>query len=438
MSRLIRSTSRASLPSERGQILVIVAVGMIAMLAMAGLVIDTGNAWANRRQAQNVADAAALAGTRIISVDRYEKAYDPSAPATFADPGTAIQQAILDVFAYNANPGQSFDVVTWGIPGSPEYTDYKGRRFPNAEFASGPHYVLPGAIPGEAQGVYVPASAVTDTIIMQVVGISSLTNDVDATAVTGPTFPLGKLLPLVVRERYTPCANSSGETVADCDPAAVRAPLGHPDGDYQRTYQEGCVYSFRQVNPGEIECNGDTDPPLPPITNPDYSGSFGWIDWDGGNSPTAELNPWISDPGSAPTAWFTTACPDPNTDDTCRIDAGTLPVPKDDLFWRLGGTTGNRNTSIALVKTLYLNKEVYVPIWRESENPGTGMNAQFEIIGFGVFEIETVYTTGSNKGFDGRFLGSFRGGEIEQCTIVPSSCPGSGNAPLPFAINLAR
>lgn len=437
MPRLTRPRPREARPSERGQILVIVAVGMIAMLAMAGLVIDTGNAWANRRQAQNVADAAALAGTRIISVDRYEKAYDPTAPATFANPGAAIQQAILNVFQYNANPGQSFNAVSWGSPGSPEYTDHKGRRFPNAQFASGPLYVQSGPIPGEAQGVHVPATAVTNTIIMQVVGIDTIPNGVNATAVTGPTFPLGKLLPLVIRERYTPCANSSGETVATCDPGAVRTPLSGPV-PYQRTFQEGCVYSFRQINPSEIACNGSTDPSLPTITNPDYSGSFGWIDWDGGNSPTAQLNPWISNPSGAPTAWFTTPCADPAADETCRIAGGTLPIPKNDLFWRLGGTTGNRNTSVALVDTLYLNKEVYVPIWRESENPGTGTASQFEVIGFGVFEIETVYTTGSNKGFDGRFLGSFRGGEIEQCTIVPSTCPGSGAAPLPFAINLSQ
>jgi hypothetical protein len=151
-----KKTSSLQIPtaSERGQILVIVAVGMVALLAMAGLVADGGIAFANRRQAQNVADAASMAATRIISVDRFERVYDSSGTPTFADPGAAVQLAILDAMAYNANEGQAFEPIVWGVPGAPEYTDYKARRFPNADFATGgPLYVGPGAIPSEAQGV---------------------------------------------------------------------------------------------------------------------------------------------------------------------------------------------------------------------------------------------------------------------------------------------
>ena len=415
--------------SGRGQILVIVGVAMVALLAMAGLVADGGIAFANRRQAQNVADAASMAGTRIISVDRFEKVYDPSSSPTFADPGAAVQQAILDAFAYNSNPGQTFDPIVWGVPGAPEYTDYRARRFPNAEFpTAGPLYVIPGAIPSEAQGVYVRASANAETLIMQIVGINSITNSVDATAITGPTVPVGKLLPLVVRDRYTECINIS------C--SHTRPPLGVPLGDYQRPYQEGCLYKFRDTNPTEVECNGSTDPSFPTLSPPDYSGSFGWIDWDGGNSPTSDLNPWISDPSIAPTGWYTTPCANDATDVTCRIDAGSLPAPDDDLFWRLEGTTGNRNVSLNLTWSTYEGREVYVPIWREAQS-GSGTNAKFEIHGFGVFILDNVVTTGANKGFDGIYVGSFRGGEIEQCTIVPNTCPGSGSEPLPFAINLA-
>jgi hypothetical protein len=416
--------------SEPGQILVIVGVGMVALLAMAGLVADGGIAFSNRRQAQNVADAASMAGARIISVDRFEKAYDPAATPTFADPGAAVQQAILDALAYNANAGQTFESIVWGVPGAPEYTDNKARRFPNADFPTGgPLYVGPGAIPGEAQGVYVRVSANAETLVIQIVGINSVNNTVDASAITGPTVPVGKLLPLVIRDRYTECINIS------C--SHTRPPLGDPLGDYQRPYQEGCLYKFRDTNPTEVVCNGSTDPSFPPLTPPDYSGSFGWIDWDGGNSPTSDLNPWISDPSTAPIGWYTNACANDATDVTCRIDAGSLPAPDDDLFWRIEGTTGNRNVSLNLTWSIYQHREVYVPIWRESET-GSGTNAKFEIHGFGVFILDKVVTTGSSKGFDGIYVGSFRGGEIEQCTIVPNSCPGSGSEPLPFAINLAK
>jgi Flp pilus assembly protein TadG len=48
-------------PSERGQALVIVAFGLIAMIALTALSVDGGNAYSDRRHAQNSADASAMA-----------------------------------------------------------------------------------------------------------------------------------------------------------------------------------------------------------------------------------------------------------------------------------------------------------------------------------------------------------------------------------------
>jgi hypothetical protein len=50
------------LANERGVMLMHVAVAMLALMALAALAIDYGVMWASRRQAQNVADAAALSG----------------------------------------------------------------------------------------------------------------------------------------------------------------------------------------------------------------------------------------------------------------------------------------------------------------------------------------------------------------------------------------
>lgn len=47
---------------DRGQILVVFALGLIAMIAMVGLVLDGGDTFAQRRDEQNGADLAALAG----------------------------------------------------------------------------------------------------------------------------------------------------------------------------------------------------------------------------------------------------------------------------------------------------------------------------------------------------------------------------------------
>jgi Flp pilus assembly protein TadG len=47
---------------ERGQVLVLFALGLVALVAMAGLVLDGGSVFAQKRDEQNGADMAALAG----------------------------------------------------------------------------------------------------------------------------------------------------------------------------------------------------------------------------------------------------------------------------------------------------------------------------------------------------------------------------------------
>ena len=47
--------------SERGQMLVIFALAMVALIGMVGLIIDGGDTALQRRDQQNVADAAAMA-----------------------------------------------------------------------------------------------------------------------------------------------------------------------------------------------------------------------------------------------------------------------------------------------------------------------------------------------------------------------------------------
>jgi Flp pilus assembly protein TadG len=53
--------------AERGQILIIFALSLIAILAMAGLLIDGGRAWGDKRQAQTAADTAALNAAKAFA-----------------------------------------------------------------------------------------------------------------------------------------------------------------------------------------------------------------------------------------------------------------------------------------------------------------------------------------------------------------------------------
>jgi Flp pilus assembly protein TadG len=65
MRRMITNST-----DERGLSIVMVALMMVALLSVAAVVIDLGQAYANRRQMQNSADAAALAATRALDKAR--------------------------------------------------------------------------------------------------------------------------------------------------------------------------------------------------------------------------------------------------------------------------------------------------------------------------------------------------------------------------------
>ena len=61
--------TRFNFSRERGAVLIHVAVAMLGLLAFSALVIDYGVMWSSRRQAQNAADAAVLAGAASLAFD---------------------------------------------------------------------------------------------------------------------------------------------------------------------------------------------------------------------------------------------------------------------------------------------------------------------------------------------------------------------------------
>lgn len=62
-------SSTTSRPEERGQVLVLFAGGLVALLIVAALAFDVGMMQVERRDEQNAADAAALAGARYVLTD---------------------------------------------------------------------------------------------------------------------------------------------------------------------------------------------------------------------------------------------------------------------------------------------------------------------------------------------------------------------------------
>jgi Flp pilus assembly protein TadG len=101
---------------ERGAVLVQVAIATIGLLAFSALAVDFGIKWIARAQAQNAADAGALAGALALSFDD---------PDDFTDTGPAKQSALQYALA-NWVWGEAPDVnVTTDItfPPCPDGTD---------------------------------------------------------------------------------------------------------------------------------------------------------------------------------------------------------------------------------------------------------------------------------------------------------------------------
>lgn len=184
--------------STQGQVLVIVAGGMIALIAMVGLVIDGGYAWGQQRETQNGADSASKAGTVVI------QGYlsDPAGGATDGDVGCAVASSAA------ANEIEIDTVI---------YVDYVGTPFspevPVAACGGG------GTIPAGAQGVKANAMQEFETFLMGIIGFSDLTARADATAVVGvqtavcPADAGCAVLPVTFPHRAVVCDGTNDQVI---------------------------------------------------------------------------------------------------------------------------------------------------------------------------------------------------------------------------------
>jgi hypothetical protein len=257
----------------RGQTLVIVAVGMIVILAMVGLVIDGGFAWSKQRDTQNAADAIAKAGTIVIQ--HYLADVDP-VPPTDHDVACAVDAT---------RAANGVDLV------SAQYTNHEGQPLiPAVEVGPcGP--TDPGIpIPLGAQGVKAAASQDFDTFLMQVVGFTDMSAAAGATAVVGsPQAVTGGALPVTIPR--------VGET---CD---------EPETDFEVREDDldGAWEPYEIIDEDDADATNMAIVPLCD-TNP---GSVGWLDYGcGQNLSQAVTNPcdtFIPIP-----AWIQTHTGDPN------------------------------------------------------------------------------------------------------------------------------
>ncbi|MFZ6003847.1 MAG: pilus assembly protein TadG-related protein [Actinomycetota bacterium] len=210
---------------ERGATLVIIAVSALTLTGMAGLALDGGRAYAERREMQNAADSAAMAGTRKL---------DLYLTGVISDAG-AIADAVADTAEQNgADPGKvTCQLVT----------------FARAVIEPCPtSATMSPATRLVAAGVRVTTGSTQETFFMRALGNTSFTAAADATAQIGrPGGPY--VAPFLV------CATAPGHV-----PQILIPDLAGPEGFSVNPAAIGVTYDLygNEIRQDGKDCGNDS------------------------------------------------------------------------------------------------------------------------------------------------------------------------------------
>lgn len=261
---------------DRGQVLVLLAVALVAMLAMVGLIIDGGNAYAQQRATQNGADAASEAGA--VTLSQHLLAINGGGAGLDDSAVLASINASAD-----ANAIKRFDT---GIAGNSTayYTDFRGNMLTPAgaittDVTQAKQVGSGGAIPpcsgatcvdrGVATGVRAAGTRDIGTFVSGIIGITQMKSTADATAVAGyarnPCLATEgcALLPVTFGANQNIC-DGSGNAVFSSTEWLTTEPAGPP-----YTAANEAILSL---------CKGG-------------EGAFGFLDFGCGNTANQVLNP---------------------------------------------------------------------------------------------------------------------------------------------------
>ena len=258
--------------SERGQTLVLVVIGFLAFVAILALVLDGGNAYAAKRQAQNAADAGALAGATymcknhdetggIVQAEAYavsNGALNPPDVTASLSAGTVVVTATVEKDTFFA-----------GVIG---FTEVRPRAIAAA-----------ACRPAVGMGVLPVGWACRATVVggMNVPGedcAQKLIDDCD-----GNPYDLNCTYLLMdsvkVKERGKPCDYQNDPTCYTQNDlvCSIHGPEASPPA--------GCDY----VAPNTTDCDLNNDC----IDELMTGGARSWLDLDGGGGGANELTNWI-------------------------------------------------------------------------------------------------------------------------------------------------
>lgn len=308
---------------QRGQVLFIFVIALVALIGMAGLILDGGAVFAQQRVAQNGADGAANAGTVVIAANLGTPGLND---------GADVWNAINDTA--NDNALESWTAI---------YTDVYGQPI-------GQDVVNTGSIPTDARGVRVAGQRTASMTFARVLGIDSLDANADATVIAGAT----SLDCVLAEDGCTLLPLTFPVQVSQCDAAGelIEGPwIGAPPPDPENVGDEywPIVGAGDLPSPADPDGNPDTMALLPLCRAASGgSGAFGWLDLDSTQNLQQEIEGPLTEPVDIPD-WYQTQGGSPDSADdeieayihqpvliplnngACRIDPGTAATCPDEF-----------------------------------------------------------------------------------------------------------
>ena len=354
----------------RGQTLAVVAFMMLGLLALVGLALDGGSMFGQRRQSQNAADGAAIAGTRLMLGMYVEMARHN---ATDVDGSGFQERAILtaietyaekhrinidpasgDLEAYFVNEAKQIVSVGWGRDGCGGAQPCK----------VGDNLIVPWTY--GAKGIIVRAGSYAPAYFMAIFGTDQVSAVASATAFMG--VATSTMMEMGVM----------------------------PIGFFMEKEE------IEELVPGQeyTLIEGSTS---------HGSGNWGYVDWNGNGNPAGMVNTWLMcgfNPGVSTAQHWAQWCP-PYPDDTDGMgptmywqgpsDALGGPFEKaalewpsaPDEWWWIAGSTGTTNSTCQFfedITPMMLNREYLIPMF-DPDVVGSGQNTKFHLLGFGWFRI---------------------------------------------------
>ncbi len=368
MSAMIRTRA-----AERGQALVLMVGGMVAVIAMVALIVDGGNAWSQQRVVQNGTDATAEAGA-IVMAQRFAGV---TAPAPGWD--ATVQSAITTASAANAvTVAAAYYTDICGIPLRPDgsaalnadgsanlaVADQVGSGALPATVSTTPN--CPSHVVGPAAGVMVLGRKVIQTFLAGAVGLNAITVSKQSTAAAG-----------YLQES---CTADAGDSCALL-PVTIPVDIVNCNGS-NNAVNTGTPWILGQVYKVPLCKNGP--------------GNVGWLDWTPPGGGSSELISSIQNPNnpaiSLPSWQYVTSTGNPNAsgiESAIRAyDGQIVLIPQFDLTCNTGNNAAPPDSTSPAINTA---PNYGCPA---GDLGGNGQNQWYRLPSFAHFQLCSVNVTG--------------------------------------------